>query len=46
MLFTSGGELIFLILFTGFMTPSSISFFGNVGVEVFDTFGQLFVSIS
>jgi len=46
MLFTSGGEFILLILFTGFMTPSSISFFSNVSVEVFDTFGQLFVSIS
>jgi len=46
MLFTSGGEFILLILFTGLMTPSRISFFSNVSVEIFDTFGQLFVSIS
>jgi hypothetical protein len=45
MLFTSGGEFILLILFIGFMTPSSISFFSNVSVEIFDAFNQLFVSI-
>jgi len=45
MLPSSGSEFIFFILLISLLAPSDIPLFGNMGIEVFDTLGQLFVGV-
>ncbi len=46
MLPPSSSEFILFILFISLLAPPNIPLFSNMSIEVFDTLGQLFVSVS